>query len=714
MAILLIDSYDSFTFNLRNLIGQATGSSVCTIHNDSYDLATETQQLDEFISNFEAIVIGPGPGNPTFPSDIGIIPHVLQKTTVPILGICLGFQALCAHHGHLVKYLDDPKHGQIDTVNLLERDPLFESFDASFDCVRYHSIFVELLSDLPTIVPLATTTEGNRDVLMAVRHYKFPHYGVQYHPESICSHEGLRLVSNFWKLARTSNLQLRPHVFDARTDFDNSHVMKRTPLLREPRNLHDSSLKFTTIQCDDFNVVRDCDNLKEIGQEFILLNSASFPGEWSIVGLPITDKTLVITHSTKSEHVVVESKWKSDEIHSVDLPKGDSVWNYLSELMSRKLYNPEEGSVEDLFPFTGGLIGIVSYEQGQYAAKSEKELPDLKMCFIERFVLYNQSDKKAYVVSILKQDTDWLNEMTHFLESVQAKSMKQVPSSVANLFSVPIQVTKPNKASYAKAFEQCEKYLRQGDSYELCLTTQTKLHIPSAVKPWDMYKVLTRNNPSPYSCYMDFGDCRLLSSSPERFLSWDSTKCQLRPIKGTVRKTVEMTLQKATEILKTPKETGENLMIVDLIRHDLYEFLKRVEVSKLMSVEEYHHVFQLVSVIDGYFENTPYSGIDVLSHSLPPGSMTGAPKKRSVELLHHLEEGQPRGLYSGVCGYWSLNNKADWSVVIRSLYNYEKENGKDSNLWRIGAGGAVTVLSTLEGEWEEMMTKLDTALQSFV
>ena len=170
-----------------------------------------------------------------------------------------------------------------------------------------------------------------------------------------------------------------------------------------------------------------------------------------------------------------------------------------------------------------------------------------------------------------------------------------------------------------------------------------------------------------------------------------------------------MTREKANEILNTDKERGENLMIVDLIRHDLNQLLKNVRVEKLMTVEEYHTVYQLVSVICGELPPA-YKGLDLLAHSLPPGSMTGAPKIRSVHILDGLEDYIPRGIYSGVSGYWSVLDEGQWSVIIRSAFSYKAE----SNIWRIGAGGAITVLSDANDEWDEMKAKLESALQAFI
>lgn len=165
-------------------------------------------------------------------------------------------------------------------------------------------------------------------------------------------------------------------------------------------------------------------------------------------------------------------------------------------------------------------------------------------------------------------------------------------------------------------------------------------------------------------------------------------------------------------------------MIVDLVRHDLAGVCgaANVRVPKLMVVEEYETVWQLVSVIEGALPNEGQSegkrGLDVLKGSLPPGSMTGAPKKRSCEILRDLEQ-RPRGVYSGVLGYLDVGGGGDFSVVIRTAVKEEKEekgvreDGKQ-DVWQIGAGGAITIQSNDEAEFAEMETKVRSALQAFL
>jgi len=183
-------------------------------------------------------------------------------------------------------------------------------------------------------------------------------------------------------------------------------------------------------------------------------------------------------------------------------------------------------------------------------------------------------------------------------------------------------------------------------------------------------------------------------------------------------------------------------MIVDLITHDLHGVVgENVVVKKFCGVEEYETVWQLVSVIEGALPRTIRSpevewglGWDLLSNSLPPGesscaffltfmptpecilgSMTGAPKKRSVEILQTLEDSD-RSLYSGTFGYWCISGAGDWAVTIRSCFKHDDSSGaagSDEEEWKIGAGGAITALSTVEGEWEEMHLKLQSVFRMF-
>ncbi|OWB77039.1 catalytic activity protein [[Candida] boidinii] len=825
MAILLIDSYDSFTFNLKNLIQDSIKEleennkensisndsyknyEIITIHNDSYDLKNKTDlnDLNDLIINqIDCIIIGPGPGNPTFPSDIGIIPHILSNfNTVPILGICLGFQCMSYKSGDYdIKYLKNPVHGQIHKIkventnnfNTINKDitnsidyNLFKDFPDQFDSVRYHSIYVEKKSDRldsNNLIPLAYYIESdsdlivknensnlndNKKILMACKLNNLPHYGVQYHPESICSKNGKLLIKNFWEITKTFNsLNRFKDGYKTSIDVSNnskfisSHFIKPLPLNYDIDsnknsfiNIEKKNFNYNFIDISDTlnknfnnNVINLCDYLNqkmnndenEIINDFVLLNSSSVPGRWSIIGLPTKNESDVITHSTEDLNTVRLNKWKSLENYeknlNIDLTKFDcSIWKFISYYLNFYKFGPiiENNEILKNCPFVGGLVGFISYEEGQFLNYNKMNkltattnVPDLKLLFISRFIIYDNESNKSFLVSINENDLNWLKNFEIFLKNNSNIENKIIDNK--KIFKDNIKIIYENEKDYESAFNKCQNHLSNGDSYELCYTTSTKIRLPNFIKSWDLYKLINHHNPSPYSSFIEFDDCKLLLNSPERFISWDNKMAQMRPIKGTVKNTPEITYAKAESLLKIPKEIGENLMIVDLIRHDLYNFLQKVKVPKLMTVEEYKTVYQLVSVIEGYFNDCSndkslnYTGLDLLSQSLPPGSMTGAPKKRSVELLQEIELNERRGIYSGVAGYFSLNGYGDWSVIIRSLFNYTDDilnstdndnNNNEYNYWRCGAGGALTVLSTCEGEWDEMNLKFNSATQIF-
>ncbi|KAL8371867.1 hypothetical protein RB595_001594 [Gaeumannomyces hyphopodioides] len=335
------------------------------------------------------------------------------------------------------------------------------------------------------------------------------------------------------------------------------------------------------------------------------------------------------------------------------------------------------------------------------------------------------------------------------------------------LFSVS-SISKPGADEYEAKVETCQEYIAAGESYELCLTDQTIVQRrrgsatttassrswpdtaatsasdsaaaaraqkrrrssltcpppPSSPASWQLFRALRSRQPAPFASYLRLGGATLVSSSPERFLQHDERGlCSMRPMKGTVRRSAAVpSLADAERILHVPKEEAENLMIVDLVRHDLHGICGAGSVAArdLMRVEEYRSVFQMTTVVEGQLptgdgagtgggrDEGRYTGLDVLAASLPPGSMTGAPKKRSCEILHEIEGHVERSLYSGVVGYMCVSGRGDWSVTIRSMFRWDDEPGTEDGdeVWRIGAGGAVTILSTPQGEREEMFVKL--------
>ncbi|KAF8807842.1 para-aminobenzoate synthase [Phlegmacium glaucopus] len=731
--LLLIDSYDSFTHNLASLCQQAIpNSSVFIIKNDQFNL----KELLPYLSYFSAVIVGPGPGSPDVPEDIGLVKDLWklrEHDIIPIFGVCLGLQSLGLAFGALLKRLDAVKHGQISHIYHQGID-LFDNV-GSVRAVRYHSLHVVLQQD-GDVEELAWANDmENGKVTMAVRHKCRPFWAVQYHPESVCTEGGgIQVIRNFWRLAQTWAKVTSRRTLPWNTNLGAvfGHHWPYLPAPSPPRSSNTSLTVITSaVKRLGLSVTDVCESMGafEESSSFVLLDSAAYPGRFSVVGC-LSSSSLLITYRVGDRFVSLtrDGRTASEELGTQD------IWSWLATLMhSKKAVGGHAG-----LPFWGGLIGYLSYELGVSSIKvdpredeciAENQHPDVNLVFVDRSVVLDAETSKTFVQSILPGDEDWIAKTIAKLETLSSS-----PSTTDSLHSsTNANITLPDKAHYVSRIKECQEHLFAGDSYELCLTAQTRVSIsdvPSSATSisWERYKRLRKSNPAPHSAYLRLHPSTLLSSSPERFLSFSrppGTVCQLRPIKGTVRKAPNITRAIAEQsLVGSPKEVAENLMIVDLIRHDLHGVVgDDVMVPQFCVVEEYETVWQLVSVIEGKLN--PNAGLpanaedqlgwQVLKQSLPAGSMTGAPKKRSVAILQSLE-GNRRNIYSGVFGYWCVGGSGDWSVTIRSCYKYDEKMGSrpsDSEEWMIGAGGAITALSDPESEWDEMMTKLHSVLRAF-
>ena len=273
-------------------------------------------------------------------------------------------------------------------------------------------------------------------------------------------------------------------------------------------------------------------------------------------------------------------------------------------------------------------------------------------------------------------------------------------------------LTSPAPDSYAAAFATVQEHLHAGNSYEVNLTH--RLTIESDLDPVTAYVRLRDLNPAPYSGFLqhdvDGARAWLLSSSPERYaLVTPDRHLETKPIKGTTpRATTPDEDDRQREWLASdPKTRAENLMIVDLLRNDLSLVCEvgSVEVPALMEVESYASVHQLVSTVRGRLRDD-VTTVGALRALFPAGSMTGAPKLRTMEVIGEVES-SPRGVYAGAFGWISGDGPADLGVVIRSLTT------DGSGTWRLGTGGGITVKSDLAEEWAESEWKAERLLRVF-
>ncbi len=228
-----------------------------------------------------------------------------------------------------------------------------------------------------------------------------------------------------------------------------------------------------------------------------------------------------------------------------------------------------------------------------------------------------------------------------------------------------------------------------------------KISAEVSPQPLPLYRTLRRVNPAPFSAYLRFGEVAVLSSSPERFLSVGRDRwLEAKPIKGTCARgsSPAEDVQLAEELRTGEKNRAENLMITDLLRNDLGVVCEvgTVHVPYLMHVESYETVHQLVSTVRGLLRED-LEPPDCIRACFPGGSMTGAPKKRTMEIIDQLE-GEARGVYSGAIGYLGLSGGCELSIVIRTIVI-------DASSTTIGVGGAIVMQSDPEEEYAETLLK---------
>jgi para-aminobenzoate synthetase len=255
------------------------------------------------------------------------------------------------------------------------------------------------------------------------------------------------------------------------------------------------------------------------------------------------------------------------------------------------------------------------------------------------------------------------------------------------------------REQYLADIARCQSALSAGESYEVCLTDQ--IHTSAHPEPLALYRLLRRRNPAPFAAYLKLGELTVASSSPERFLSVDRERLvQARPLKGTARRSPDPPRDEDLReaLLHDEKTFAEHLMIVDLLRNDLGRVCEvdTVAVPQFMVVEPYTTVHQLISTITGVLERqrTP---VECVRACFPGGSMTGAPKLRTMSIIDDIER-EARGVYSGAIGYFGVDGSVDLSIVIRTIVMRPQDT-------TIGAGGAIVMQSDPTDEFEEILLK---------
>ncbi len=373
-------------------------------------------------------------------------------------------------------------------------------------------------------------------------------------------------------------------------------------------------------------------------------------------------------------------------------------------LIAEQILN-EMGAITEspILPFCGGLIGYFGYDLGRQHSPStdvEIELPDLRLGYYTWALIINHHTSRAWTVfhpacsRELRQDV--LQRLA--MANTGAADTDQPENGVGFSLSTKFKASTA-KAEYAKKIAMIKEYISAGDCYQVNFAQ----HFSATYQgdPWFAYQQLRTALPSPFSAFMAWDDKTILSLSPERFIKLSGQQIETRPIKGTTARgtNIDDDREKAIALMNSAKDRAENLMIVDLLRNDLGKSCVpgSIRVPGLFNLESFANVHHLVSTVTGTLAEKK-TALDLLAGCFPGGSITGAPKKRAMEIIEELEPIK-RSIYCGSIGYISACGRMDTNIAIRTL----AANGGKIHCW---GGGGIVADSNADDEYTESLSKI--------
>jgi para-aminobenzoate synthetase len=684
MKTLLVDNHDSYSFNVFHLLAEASGEEPMVVNNDAVSWRVLTRM------DFDAIVLSPGPGHPSRWHDFGVCRDILRYSETPVFGICLGHQGIGNLLEGTVNRAPMAMHGRLSRVNH-EGKGLFKDVPQGFSVVRYHSLAITTPPG-PEGHIVAWADDG---VVMGVEHTKRPIWGVQFHPESISTEYGLRIAQNFFEMAAQ-------HRRSADRPAGRATIAPRSgqpTASSQPAEKGELELQMREIE-GQAPTEYVYERLFADAETSFWLDSADAPtwlAQCSYMGTTAGAERCVAYYDVDSGEIALNRA-------GVESVQHKSIFDYLDREMKRIAVEPPEGIERGL---VGGYVGYLGYELKADCGSTNvhsSDMPDAAMMLANRVVAVDHTKGKTYVFALCRgEDAEaelWLDATQDLIEEAIANPPAERPLAppIEPDGHVSFQSGR-GQTRYLADILKSQEELLAGESYEVCLTDQ--FSTDASPEPFDLYRQLRRTNPSPFAAFLRFGDYAIVSSSPERFISVDRERqVMARPIKGTISRVEDPTEDEAVrqELAEDEKTYAEHLMIVDLLRNDLGVVcdVKSVEVPDLMVIEPYATVHQMVSTIVGRLA-ADRSPVECVRSCFPGGSMTGAPKERTMEIIDDLEE-EARGVYSGSIGYFGADGHTDMNIVIRTIV---MRPGRTT----IGAGGAIVMQSDPQEEFDEILLK---------
>lgn len=781
VATLLIDNYDSYTFNVYQMLAQVNALEPVVVKNDdfggdwgaawahflsvTFGRSEGFEQWGELEPIACNVVISPGPGHPAEPADFGMCAEAIRSSPVPVLGVCLGHQGLATVYSGRVTNAPEVMHGRTSRVAFETgvRSPLFDHIPDGFEVVRYHSLAIDE-RELPSKELQVLARSSGDGVIMAVQHRSKLQFGVQFHPEAVCSTFGFQLFQNFRDItlfAPTSKCALEHSAhpdesikLQSRADEALQQAGERKyQVTIQKIQVGTASLAFAEqvfgalFGCSTRSFWLDSSNFDANAGSGVAQSRFSIMGDDSgplshCVEYNMLEKRLQVCQGSSTE--VVSKDVLTYIRESMADFKDHSVASWKVNITTS---TNEMLTVENIpFAFRGGYVGYFGYEligseihnhetsilksTLEDQQRSGERVPDASFLFADRSIVFDHLIGTIYTVCVNtagyeSQSTEWHSETVTVLRDLVADFSEAETAFQPSHHSVVEPVVffpSRSRDQYGHDIEKIQQLIHDGETYEVCLTNQLRAEC-SIGRPLEFYKLLRKRNPAPFAGFYlsnPYGSFTrslegsmqrsyaICCSSPERFLRVDDDGwMESKPIKGTRPRGISAVedAEIAQELATCVKDRAENMMIADLVRNDfgVVAQIGSVHVPALMAVESYKTVHQLVTTVRGK-KRQDADLVDILRATFPGGSMTGAPKKRTMQIIRDLECG-PRGVYSGALGFLSINASCDLNIIIRTAVVTPQSVS-------LGAGGAIVAMSDTEDEYEEMLLKARALVQT--
>jgi anthranilate synthase component 1 len=377
----------------------------------------------------------------------------------------------------------------------------------------------------------------------------------------------------------------------------------------------------------------------------------------------------------------------------------------MKELIS---LNPCDFRLE--IPFTGGGIGYVGYDIVRHYEEIGADLPDpigmpdIHLMYFEVFIVFDHLEQKIHLVGTPLLTETTLEDIKREISLLKNEILTNFDNESASSVEFTPFTSEIEKDDFINKVEKAKEHILHGDIFQVVLSQRRKAEYKG--NPFDFYRRLRIQNPSPYMYFLDFGTSVIAGTSPESLIKVQGDRVITNPIAGTKPrgKTFEQDLEIGKSLLEDEKELAEHRMLVDLGRNDIGKVCEfgSVQLEKYLQIERYKYVMHLVSEVSGKLKNSQ-TALDALIACLPAGTVSGAPKIRAMEIINELEVSK-RGVYSGAVGYISANGNIDFALAIRTMLL------KDGFAY-IQAGAGIVHDSIPEQEYQETLNKLKAFLE---